>query len=470
MSMVDHMKYKLAPIEIPAEDPFRFDVLNRRPSVEALSRLVDELQGPFVLAIDSPWGTGKTTFVQFLMSVLKSKGYPCLYFNAWETDFSIDPMVAFLGELGTLVSKDVKNESAFARHFQKAKKIATLLAKKAIPVVGKVATGGILDLDSFTEKSIAEYVAISITDAVDAYVAERALIEEFRASLGDAIKKLSKDGKKSEIIIFVDELDRCRPTYAIELLERIKHLFNIDNVIFVLSLDKEQLHTSLGAVYGKDIHSDEYLRRFIDLEYLLPRPNAESFTNSLFSRFEFDKFFEKRTHSDLHYEKENLIKAFVALSEIFILSLRAREQCFTRIRVAMMATPENHYLFPHLLTILTVLRVGAPTAYRQYALEGGSAKELVEHLKTLKGGIEMLDSHFGAVTEAYLIAARSHWRDKSSEVQEYEAISNDASRPAVERERAGMIVKIVSDMSFRNSNPSLSYVVNKLELAAQFKQ
>lgn len=226
MSMVDHMKYKLAPIEIPAEDPFRFDVLNRRPSVEALSRLVDELQGPFVLAIDSPWGTGKTTFVQFLMSVLKSKGYPCLYFNAWETDFSIDPMVAFLGELGTLVSKDVKNESAFARHFQKAKKIATLLAKKAIPVVGKVATGGILDLDSFTEKSIAEYVAISITDAVDAYVAERALIEEFRASLGDAIKKLSKDGKKSEIIIFVDELDRCRPTYAIELLERIKHLFN----------------------------------------------------------------------------------------------------------------------------------------------------------------------------------------------------------------------------------------------------
>jgi hypothetical protein len=291
-------------------------------------------------------------------------------------------------------SSDIEEESAFTKHFQKAKKIATLLAKKAIPVAGKVATGGLLDLDSFTEKSIAEYVESSITDAVDAYAAERTLIEKFRASLGEAIKKLSKDGKRSKIIIFVDEMDRCRPTYAVDLLERIKHLFNIDNVVFVLSLDKQQLHTSLGAVYGQDIQSDEYLRRFIDLEYLLPRPDSKAFTNSLFARFEFNEFFGRRTHSELLYEKQVLKEAFAALSEIFGLSLRAREQCFTRIRVAMMATPENHYLYPHLLTILTVLKAGAPTAYRRYALEGGSTKQLVEHLRNLKGGAELLDSHF----------------------------------------------------------------------------
>lgn len=464
------MKYKLAPLEIPAEDPFRFDALSRRPSVEALSLLLDELQGPFVLAIDSPWGTGKTTFARFLMSDLRLKGHTCLYFNAWETDFSIDPMVAFLGELGTLISSDVKNESAPAKHFQKAKKIATLLAKKAIPVAGKVVTGGLLDLDSFTEKSIAEYVESSITDAVDAYAAERTLIEKFRTSLSDAIKKLDKDGKKSKLIIFVDEMDRCRPTYAIDLLERIKHLFNINNVIFVLSLDKQQLHTSLGAVYGKDIHSDEYLRRFIDLEYLLPRPDAKAFTKSLFDQFEFDKFFEKRTHPELRDEKHNLIEAFVALSDIFDLSLRAREQCFTRIRVALMMTPDDCYLYPHILAVLSVLKFGAPTAYRRYAFEGGSTRELVGLLKTLKGGVEMLDSHFGIVTEAYLIAAKSHWHGKSAELQEYEAILSDTSRPATERERADRIIKIVSNMSFRQTHPSLSYVVNKLELAAQFKQ
>lgn len=464
------MKYKLVPLDIPAEDPFRFDALNRRPSVEALSLLVDKLEGPFVLAIDSPWGTGKTTFVRLLMSDLKSKGYACLYFNAWATDFSTDPLVAFLGELQALVSTDVKNDSAFAKHFQKAKKIATLLAKKAIPMAGKVATGGVLDLDSFTEKSIAEYVEGSITDAIDAYTAERALIEEFRISLGDAIKKLDSDGKKSKIIIFVDEMDRCRPTYAVDLLERIKHLFNIDNVVFVLSLDKQQLHTSLGAVYGQDIHSDEYLRRFIDLEYLLPRPDTKAFAKSLFDRFGFDKFFEKRTRPELRDEKTKLIEAFVALSDLFNLSLRAREQCFTRIRVAMMTTPENHYLHPHLLAILTVLRAGAPTPYRRYALEDGNTKELVEHLKALKGGPEMLASHFGMVMEAYLIAAKSDWHGKSAALQEYEATLSDTSQPASQRERADKIIEIVNSMSFENKNPSLSYVVNKLELAAQFKE
>lgn len=337
-------------------------------------------------------------------------------------------------------------------------------------MAGKVATGGILDLDSFTEKSIADYVSSSISDAVDAYVVQRSLIDEFHSSLGKAIEKLNGDGKKSQIVMFVDELDRCRPTYAVDLLERIKHLFNIDNVIFVISLDKQQLHISLSAVYGQDINSDEYLRRFIDLEYMLPKPDAEAFTNNLFNRFEFAKFFEKRTHSELRDEKDNLVKAFVALSDIFELSLRAREQCFTRIRVAMMTTANNHYLFPHLLTILTVLRVGAPAAYRRYALEDGNAKEVIEYLKTIKGGTKMLDSHFGVVTEAYLISAKSHRHDQSEELQDYEAISNDGSRAESERVRANKIVQIVRGMSARERSPSLSYVVNKLELAAQFKQ
>lgn len=463
------MKYKLAKLEIPADEPFRFDALNRRPSVEAISLLIDELQGPFVLGIDSPWGTGKTTFIQLLMSVLKAKDYTCLYFNAWETDFSPDPMVAFLGELGALIPSDIKDKSGFSKNFQRAKKIATLLAKKAIPVAGKVATGGVLDLDAFTEKSIADYVSSSMSDAVDAYIAERDLFSQFHSSLRDAVEKLNEEKKKTQIVIFVDELDRCRPTYAVDLLERIKHLFNIDNVIFVISLDKQQLHTSLGAVYGQGIKSDEYLRRFIDLEYTLPRPHAEAFTNNLFNRFEFAKFFANRTHSSFRYEKDNLLKGFVVLSDMFDLSLRAREQCFTRIRVAMMTTSENFHFFPHLLTLLTVLKISAPGEYRKYALEGGTAKSLLEYLRAAKGGVEMLNSHFGAVTEAHLIAAKSDPYNKSEELEEYKRISADGSRTEAERERADRIVRIVTEMSIHERNPSLSYLVNKLELAAQFK-
>uniref|UniRef100_UPI004057B165 KAP family P-loop NTPase fold protein n=1 Tax=Candidatus Electronema sp. TaxID=2698783 RepID=UPI004057B165 len=335
------MKYKLSPLEIPAEEPFRHDALDRKPSVEALARLIEELQGPFVLAIDSPWGTGKTTFVQLLKAVLEGKSYSCLYFDAWKTDFSTDPLVAFLGEIAALISKEIQGDT----NFQKAKKIATKLAKRGIPAAAKIATAGILDFDALTEKSIGDGIADSLSDAVDDYLKQSNLIEEFRSSLGKAIVKLNEDGKKAQIIIFVDEIDRCRPVYAVELLERIKHLFNIENVIFVISLDKQQLHNSLGAVYGQGINSDEYLRRFIDLEYMLPKPDARAFTNNLFNRFEFDKFFMKRRHGEFGYEQQNLIETFADLSDAFALSLRAREQCFTMIRVAMLATQGKRMTF-----------------------------------------------------------------------------------------------------------------------------
>jgi hypothetical protein len=68
-----------------------------------------------------------------------------------------------------------------------------------------------------------------------------------------------------------------------------------------------------------------------------------------------------------------------------------------------------------------------------------------------------------------LIAAKSHWHDKTDEFHEYEKIANDGSRPDSEKERANKIVRIVSDMAMRDRNPPLLYIVNKLELAAQFK-
>ena len=89
------MTFKISPVEVPVDDPFRFDALDRQPSVEALSRIIEKISGPFVLAIDSPWGTGKSTFVRLLEAVLSKNGYKCLNFNAWTTDFSADPLVAF---------------------------------------------------------------------------------------------------------------------------------------------------------------------------------------------------------------------------------------------------------------------------------------------------------------------------------------------------------------------------------------
>ena len=461
------MMYKLAPLEIPADDPFCCDALNREPSVDALTNLIGELTGPFVLAIDSPWGTGKTTFVQMLQTVLEKKEYPCLYFNAWKTDFSTDPLVAFIGEITKLISDRIDNSSGTAKKINRVKKLGTLLVKRAIPLAAKITTGVNLDLDSFTEKAIADYVSSAATDAVDEYLKDKELIDEFHAALGKAIEQLNQEGKPSQIIIFVDEIDRCRPTYAVELLERIKHLFNIENVIFVVSLDKQQLRTSLGAVYGQGIDADEYLRRFIDLEFLLPKPEAEAFTESLFLRFEFDKFFERQTQVDLSDGKKTLIDVFNKLSDYFDLSLRAREQCFTRIRVVMMTTSENGFRSPYLLTALIILKAAAPSLYRRYAFEGGAAKEVIEHLSKKKGDVQMLHTHLGLLMAANLIAAKpDNFQD---ELHEYAAKIQDESLSKDERERANRLIELVNYIKKDRYKPALSYVINKIELSEQFK-
>ena len=462
------MIIKVPPIDIPAENPFQNDVLERKQAVEAVANLLEEVAGPFVLAIDSPWGTGKTTYINMLRAFLGDEKCSHIYFNAWETDFSADPMIAFLAGISELANSETK--SKFNTSFQKVKNIASVLARKAIPVAGKLATGGLLDLDPVVDATISEFVKGSISDIVESFEAEKNLIVEFHKSLSKAVESLNPKNKNQKVIIFIDELDRCRPTYAIALLERIKHLFNIDNIVFVLSLDKDQLNISLEAIYGNGMDSNEYLRRFIDLEYILPIPDHKSYAENLVKRFGYDDFFSSRTQSEFAYDQTILTEMFVGLSTIFKLSLRALEQCFTRIRVAMIKIPEGHYFFPHILVMLTVIRVSSPKTYHNYAFGNSRSSDVVAYVRSLPGGVEFLNEHVGIMAEAYLIVAKMGDEQRAPEVDYYQKLVKDESVAAEDKARASKLLRIIKDIFDRERKPPLSYVVDKLEMAAQFSR
>ena len=101
-------------------------------------------------------------------------------------------------------------------------------------------------------------------------------ITEFRQTLGDVADALSEDHNGRPLVVVVDELDRCRPSYAIELLETAKHPFAVDRVVFVLAVNRAQLAESVRALYGAGFNSEGYLRRFFDLDFRLPEPNREA--------------------------------------------------------------------------------------------------------------------------------------------------------------------------------------------------
>lgn len=93
------MKLKLNEIDIPAEKPFDNDVLNREQHAESLTELVSKINMPFVIGIDSEWGTGKTTFLKMWRQLLINNEFPTIYYNSWENDFSDSALVSILGKL-----------------------------------------------------------------------------------------------------------------------------------------------------------------------------------------------------------------------------------------------------------------------------------------------------------------------------------------------------------------------------------
>jgi KAP family P-loop domain len=462
------MVYRLAQLDIPDDDPFKYDALERRPLVEFLVGLIDSTGGPFVLALDSPWGTGKTTLVRMLEAELKRQNYSCIHFNAWQVDYVTDPLVALVSSIDRVeLGLEEKAESSFRAHMKTVRRVTSLVAKRAAVAAAKALTAGALDLESEIEDAVTEFAGDSVDDIVESFQKECDLLDKFRAELEAAIKQLPDAGKKPTLVFFVDEIDRCRPTFAVELLERIKHLFDVANILFVLSLDKQQLEASITAVYGQDIKAAEYLRRFIDLEYAIPAAKTKRFVESLFSRFHLDEIFERRTHPELRYDRSNFIDFFSSLAGAIPLSLRAQERCMTRLRVVLDQTPDDNYLEPVLVALLIVLRSSDQSLFIKLCQGDVATNEIMAYLEGLPGGQKIVFGRMGIAIEANLIASDENEDRRELATKRLGAKAEDATASEDQRNRSAAVLRFVQGMqrSMRGELP-LSYVTRKIDLVA----
>lgn len=460
------MKYRLPELEVPSDNPFQHDVLDRKPLVEFLASLIGRLEGPFVLALDSPWGTGKTTIVRMLQTKLAADQFQCVYFNAWKVDYVTDPLVALVSALDDIHLSDVGAESAFRAHLKTAKKITSAVAKRAVVASVKAATLGILNIEGGLEMMASDAAGEVAGNLVDAFQKEKQALEKFRSEVEKAVKQLKAAGKNEALVFFIDELDRCRPTFAIEMLERIKHLFDVPNIVFVLSVDKSQLEASTAAVYGEKINAPEYLRRFIDIEYALPLPREKKFTEALFARFSLDQVFAKRTHEPLGYDRQHFIEFFSLVADATHLSLRARERCLTRLVVVMDQTPENNFLFPPLVALLIVLRTFKPDLFA--ALKSGiaSTADVMDFLNKLPGGSEIVAARSGLILEIGLVLADENRKRKERVLAELKKTA-EGEKVNLRSGRATELLETVRYFqNFHLDGPRLGYLLDKIDLAS----
>ena len=226
-----------------------------------------------ILAIDSPWGTGKTTFVNMLETKIKREydnnynpiSYTVVSYNAWKCDFSDNPLETLIFEIYKNVSDSKNIPDDLKEDFFNALK---LLGKVSLTrLLGdKDAVEDILEVLRIGKSTFKKKKSSTMIDYFKKYAEEKSKLDKFKESLG----RICFDKK---MIIIIDELDRCRPDFSIELLEAVKHIFDIPNLTFIFSLDIDKLSKGIEKIYG-DINGTEYLIRFFDYISKMPKPDV----------------------------------------------------------------------------------------------------------------------------------------------------------------------------------------------------
>ena len=348
---------KLVEPGVSSETPWVDDVLGRYQVAESLTKLISNETGPLVIGLDGHWGTGKTFLLTRWQKDLEKEKFKAIYFNAWEDDFCDDPLVAIIGQLSdSFQDKDFKEIGEIIGNI--IGKAKPLLISTVLGILNK--TTGIVIPEELLKNLRGSYL--------DEYAEQIKNKDELKTHLKELADEVKKETGRP-LIFIIDELDRCRPTFAIELLERVKHIFDIPNMIFVFGVNRSELYSALQSIYGK-IDANVYFRRFFDMEFSLPEMDSESFCKSLIEKHELNEFFSelsKNANNDVHRND------FTEISDFFPvfcrqmgLSLRDIDYCVRSIVFVANNIKEGHYMYPHLISVLIVLRLKNPDLYLEF--------------------------------------------------------------------------------------------------------
>lgn len=351
----------------------------------------------FVLNINADWGFGKTYFLNNLKLELEERNHQVVYFDAWKNDFSDKPLLGFIAEINNALESFMSKESSltdsvkegFIKRFKKLKGAAAplMLGFLAKQLVGssygqiqeyfddedkteteqeKVSKSSNKALDD-AAKTVSSITTKAAELALKEHVTTKDSIEKFKINLKDLVDYINKEAdKKLPLFILVDELDRCRPNYAIELLETIKHLFEVEGVYFIVATASHQLSHSINAIYGEKFESKRYLNRFFNQEYQLAIPEQYNFCKYLWEKYIPDENkFIPAIWSDHYKRQDPNLNLNITLFNIFAQytnsGLRDIEQAIKLLN-AVNLTTENH-LYSSLIFFLILCKIRHPNFY-----------------------------------------------------------------------------------------------------------
>ena len=386
--------------EAESSDIWAGDLLDRKSDADFLisfligrvnERAQQGLPKSYVLNLNSRWGRGKTYFLTRLQKQLSEGGYLAVYVNAWSDDHADTPLISVMAAIDDVLAPKILANPTLKKLWSGVKDnamqiaatasrgVAVQVAKRFLGDVAHeiaeivtdsspIATGSAADGQDSKVGAIADAIdkasEKTISKALDDFRARSRTISSFRARTAGCLAKFGEE-QKLPLFVLVDELDRCRPSYAIEMLEQIKHLFEIDGVVFLVATDTDQLSHAVSAVYGPGFDSSRYLLRFFDRTYVFREPDLTPLVRYLFKQYGIDE-------GKLCSPPENdHVEFFTGAMKYFRIQPRDAHQCFDLLRSVVT-------LWPHKSNINLALLLPLIVAH-----QSGNAKEF-ERLSSLR--------------------------------------------------------------------------------------
>ena len=272
----------------------------REEEIQAIRKIIEKSEDLFTddvakaIAINSPWGTGKTKFIDSLIEDLKNdNNIKVIKFNAWESDYFEHPILPLTKSIVTSIRNSSNTNDGLKGRIDDFLEVEGNW--KALVGIAKIISNSFLGkvkLD--TVKEVAEFIYnenISDTKKLEKQINRLNNVQyDLIASIRNFFSAISASIENGKIVVLIDELDRCRPNFAIELLEVVKHLYSPSkNIIFIFSVDMEQIKHSIATIYGVNMDSYGYLRRFFTYILDLPEIPLDSYIELKYNEIIKDK-------------------------------------------------------------------------------------------------------------------------------------------------------------------------------------
>ena len=304
------------------------DEFSRQPIAEKIIKLLNSDINVSPLIIDGKWGTGKTEFCFKLKNLIEadnSNKYKVGYVNAFQADHANEPLLTLIAEVASFYGeKDDKRKNFIKNAIPYLRLISGIGLKAGLGfALGRYAANISEDFKDGLE-AIEDGSDSLIDQSLESMIKDQVEAEKNLSTLRDALSDIAST---NPIILLIDELDRCRPDFAVMMLETIKHVFDVKNVQIVLITNAEQLKATIKHSYGSDTDSHSYLYKFFKYQINLPTTGKDADNKSVENNVTyFEKVVRDSKVISQEFKDNKFIYEVSRSVEISPLSLRNVEQ------------------------------------------------------------------------------------------------------------------------------------------------